>query len=289
MNRARVKRAPVAVVTGASSGFGLLSSVSLARHGFRVFATMRTPDRRDALDDAAAHAGVDLDVVQLDVTDDRSVHDAVARIEAAAEGIDVLVNNAGIAVAGLFEDLSLEELREQLETNVLGLVRTSQAVMPGMRARGGGRIVNVSSAGGKLPTPMLSGYCGTKAAVDALSEALRIEARRFGISVSVVAPGTFKTPIFSRNRRVARRASDPASPFHDFNQRLEQGVARMLASNHADPQRVADAVLRAASARRPARYYRVGTDARAGAVARALLPEPLYEWGLGRYFESLAR
>ncbi len=284
-----MKRARVALVTGASSGFGLLSSVSLARHGFRVFATMRAPSQRDALDDAAARAGVDLDVVELDVTDDRSVAEAVEGVEAAGGGIDVLVNNAGIAIAGLFEDLSLEELRAQLETNVLGLVRTTQAVLPGMRARGGGRIVNVSSAGGRLPTPMLSGYCGSKAAVDALSEALRIEARRFDVSVSVVAPGTFKTPIFERNRRVAARASDPSGPFFDLNRRLERGVGRMLDRNHADPQRVADAVLRAATARRPASYYRVGTDAQAGALAKALLPEPLYEWGLRRYFESLAR
>lgn len=284
-----MRRAPVAVVTGASSGFGLLSSVALARHGFRVFATMRAPDRRGALDDAAARAGVDLDVAALDVTDDRSVAEAVQGIEAATGGIDVLVNNAGIAVAGLFEDLDLSELREQLETNLVGLVRTSQAVLPGMRARGGGRIVNVSSAGGRLPTPMLSGYCGTKAAVDAVSEALRIEARRFGISVSVVAPGTFKTAIFAQNRRVARRASDPGSPFYALNQRLERGVAQMLEHNDADPRHVADAVLEAATARHPARYYLVGTDARLGAVARALLPEAVYEWGLRRYFESLAR
>jgi short-subunit dehydrogenase len=266
-----------------------LSSVSLARQGFRVFATMRAPERRDALDDAAARAGVDIDVVSLDVTHDDSVSDAIRGIESATAGIDVLVNNAGIAVAGLFEDLNLTELREQLETNLVGLVRTSQAVLPGMRARGSGRIINVSSAGGRLPTPMLSGYCGTKAAVDALSEALRIETRRHDIFVSVVAPGTFKTAIFDRNRRVARRASDPESPFYDHNQRLERGVARMLARNHADPQHVADAVVEAATARRPARYYRVGTDAHVGALARALLPESLYEWGLGRYFDSLAR
>jgi short-subunit dehydrogenase len=284
-----VKRARVAVVTGASSGFGLLSSVSLARGGFRVFATMRTPDKRDALDDAAARAGVDVDVVALDVTDDRSVSDAVRGIEAATSGIDVLVNNAGIAVAGLFEDLDVSELREQLETNLLGLVRTSQAVLPGMRERRSGRIVNVSSAGGRLPTPMLSGYCGTKAAVDALSEALRIEARRFGVFVSVVAPGTFKTAIFAENRRVARRTADPGSPFYDYNQRLERGVARMLEQNHADPQRVADAVVHAATVRRPATYYRVGTDAHFGAIARAMMPERLYEWGLRQYFESLAR
>ncbi len=284
-----MKRSRVAVVTGASSGFGLLTSISLAELGFRVFATMRTVARRDELDEAASRAGVDLDVVSLDVTDDRSVRDAVQRIEAAAGGIDVLVNNAGIAVAGLFEDLDVTELREQLETNVIGIVRTTQAVLPGMRARRAGRIVNVSSAGGKLPTPMLSGYCGTKAAVDALSEALRLETKPFGISVSVVAPGTFKTAIFAQNRRVARRASDPESPFFDRNQRLERGVARMLAQNHANPQDVADAIVRAATERRPSRYYRVGIDAHMGAIARALMPQRMYEFGLSRYFESLAR
>jgi len=277
------------VVTGASSGFGLLSAVSLARHGFRVFATMRTLSRRDALDDAAAHAGVDLDLVALDVTDHDSVGGAIGDIESAAGRIDVLVNNAGIAIAGLFEDLDLEELREQLETNLLGMVRTSQAVLPGMRRRGGGRIVNVSSAGGRLPTPMLSGYCGTKAAVDAISEALRIEARRFGVLVSVVAPGTFRTEIFGRNRRVARRTSDVEGPDYELNRRLERGVARMLGQNHADPQRVANAVVVAATARRPSGYYRVGADAQVGAIARRLLPEALYEWGIRRYFDSLSR
>ena len=250
---------------------------------------MRDPAKRDALDDAAAQAGVDLEVVALDVTDEASVKDAVAGIEAAAGRIDVLVNNAGIAVAGLFEDLDLEELREQLETNLLGLVRTSKAVLPGMRAQGSGRIVNVSSAGGRLPTPMLSGYCSSKAAVDAISEALRIEARRDNIYVSVIAPGTFKTAIFAQNRRVARRTSDVSNPFYAFNQRLERGVARMLDQNHADPQRVADAVVHVATTRHPAGYTRVGTDAQFGAVARAVFPERLYEWGLRQYFESLAR
>ncbi len=268
---------PVALITGASSGFGLLSAVELARRGFRVFASMRDPGKRTRLDDAAAAAKVTVEIVHLDVTDDVSVKAAVREVEAKAGRIDVLVNNAGFGLGGFFEDLEIAELREQFETNFFGVARVTQAVLPAMRQRRAGKIINVSSIGGRMANPGLSAYCASKFAVEGLSESLRLELLPFGVHVVLVEPGSFKTDIFDKNARRAKRSSDPGSPYYASSQKLERVVEKMLARSTADPQDVANVIARAATAKKPRLRWLVGKDAKAQRIASQVLPSGVME------------
>jgi NAD(P)-dependent dehydrogenase (short-subunit alcohol dehydrogenase family) len=276
----------VVLVTGAGSGFGLLSCVELARRGLRVFGSMRDVARGGRLDEAARAAGVTVDKVTLDVTSEPSIAAAVADVTARAGRIDVLVNNAGFGMGGFLEDLSMAELREQFETNFFGVAATTKAVLPAMRERGSGRIVNVSSIGGRFATPGLSAYCSSKWAVEGLSESLRHELKPFGIAVVIVEPGTFKTDIFERNRRVAKRASDPSSPYYERTRKFERMVEALLADRKADPRDVARAIARAATIKRPRLRYLVGKDAHGQAIAKSLLPFSAIESAVARYLDK---
>ncbi len=266
----------VALVTGASSGFGMLTSVSLAAEGFRVFASMRDLGRRERLDAAARAANVQVGVVQLDVTDESSILAAVAQVKATAGRIDVLVNNAGYGITGFFEDISMTELREQMETNFFGLAAVTRAVLPAMRELKAGRVINVSSIAGRLSAPTMAAYSASKFAVEGLSEGLRFELADFGISVILIEPGMFKTDIAGRNQRSAKRMSDPASPYYEKS----QGADRMRIrgdKSRRDPQAVADAIVHAATVTDPRLRYLVGLDAKAEDFLRLFLPERLYE------------
>src|SRR5262245_27776668 len=222
----------VAIVTGASRGFGLLASIELAKAGLRVFPTMRDPLKRARLDDAATAAGLPaFDVIRLDVTEQASIDSAMAEVNGKAGRIDVLVNNAGFGMAGFLEDLAIAELREQFETNFFGLVAMCKAVAPGMRERRRGRIINISSIGGRVATPGLSAYCSSKFAVEGFSESLRLELLPYGVHVVLVEPGTFKTDIFDKNRRVAKGALNEASPYYSRTRQLERAVDKILAKS----------------------------------------------------------
>jgi NAD(P)-dependent dehydrogenase (short-subunit alcohol dehydrogenase family) len=272
----------VALVTGSSSGFGLLSCLELAARGLRVFATMRDLSRSQRLDGAARQAGVEVEKVALDVSLPGSIAKAVEEIERRAGRIDVLVNNAGFGMAGFLEDLSMEELREQMETNFFGAVGLMKAVLPGMRGRRSGRIINVSSLNARVAVPALSAYSASKCALEGLSEAVRHEVRPFGIKVVLVEPGQFKTDIFDRNRRMARRSLEKDSPYYAQGQAMLAVVEKQVAGNTADPRAVARTIARAATAKRPALRYLVGLDAHLMVGAKALLPFWLIESVLGR-------
>jgi NAD(P)-dependent dehydrogenase (short-subunit alcohol dehydrogenase family) len=276
---------PVALVTGASSGFGLLASVELARRGLRVFASMRDLGKQTRLIDAARGAGVEVETVALDVTREPSIRAAVEHIaeRTGGGGVDVLVNNAGFGLAGFFEDVDLAEFREQFETNFFGVIATTQTVLPHMRAQRRGRVINVSSIAGRLANPGMSAYCSSKWALEGLSESLRLELRPLGIDVVLIEPGTFKTDIFDRNRRVATRALDPASPNFRRAKRLEAFVDKLLARNHQDPADVARAIAHAATTRSPRLRYVVGRDARGEALGKAALPYRAVEWFILKY------
>ncbi len=272
----------VALVTGASSGFGLLTSIELARRGFSVYASMRALARADRLRAAADQAGVAIEIVELDVARADSVDRVASEVERAAGRIDVLVNNAGFGFGGAVEDLSMEELREQFETNFFGLVALTKAVLPGMRRRRRGHIINVSSIGGRIAVPGLSAYCASKFAVEGFSESLRHELLPFHVYVSLVEPGTFPTDIFERNRRIAARAHDPGSPWYDFTRRMEQKVDRRAGRSTADPRRVAHLIADIAGSARPRLRYLVGRDARAENVLARVLPGRLWESAVAR-------
>ncbi len=189
----------VFLITGCSTGIGEAAALHFARGGHRVYATMRTPERSGSvLEEAVEAEGLDVRLLPLDVTEDASVEGAVSRVLEESGRIDVLVNNAGVAWLGSVEESPLSWLEETLDTNVVGLVRVTRAVLPGMRARGGGTIVNISSIAGLLASGIQSHYCASKYAVEAISEALAQEVVRFGIRVVLVEPGFIETPILEK-------------------------------------------------------------------------------------------
>jgi NAD(P)-dependent dehydrogenase (short-subunit alcohol dehydrogenase family) len=277
----------VAVVTGCSSGFGLEGSVALAKKGFRVFATMRNLVKRDALDRAAAAAGVSVEVLHLDVTVEDSVASTVQEVRERAGAIDVLVSNAGYGIGGFVEDLTLQEIRDQFETNFFGAVQVTKAVLSEMRERRTGRIILISSIGVFNPAPGLSAYNASKSALEAFGQALRYEVLPYGVSVSLVEPGTYATDIFFKNRHMAARSQDPASPYYETAQKLERIVMKQVERRKkADPAEVGELIARVASSRRPKVRYLVGSDARLTKIVRTLLPERATEAAISRLQRS---
>ena len=271
----------VAVVTGSSSGIGLLTAVELAKRGFRVVATMRDLARRSALEEAARAAGVadGIDVRRLDVTEFDSLPRIVGEIVGGHGRIDVLVNNAGFALAGFLEDLRLPEIRQQFETNFFGQVAMTQAVLPVMRRQRSGHIIIVSSISGVVGQPVVGAYSASKFALEGWSEALRIETRALGIRVVLIEPGAFRTDIWDRNVRIGEFAVSPESPNHERGARFSEAIKRV---RKADPIAVARLIARIAQDPNPRLRYRVGHDAHIQKWLRALLPWRLYERLVGK-------
>jgi NAD(P)-dependent dehydrogenase (short-subunit alcohol dehydrogenase family) len=255
-------------VTGASTGIGRATAVALAGAGWRVFGTGRDPSR------VAPITGVEF--VALDVRSDDSVRACHDTILARAGRIDALVNNAGYLQAGAVEEVSLAELAAQFETNVHGALRTMQAVLPAMRARGSGRIVNITSLAGEVPLPFWGAYNASKAALESLTETLRLEVSPFGVHVSAVEPGAIKTPFYDVDRRAA-----PIAAYTPWRARFERTMAGFAAAAPG-PEAVADAVLRALSASRPALRWRVTREAFLFTTLRRLLPGWMFELGVRR-------
>jgi NAD(P)-dependent dehydrogenase (short-subunit alcohol dehydrogenase family) len=267
----------IALVTGASSGFGLLTSLELARRGFRVAATMRDLQRRARLQQAAAEAGAGerIHFYQLDVCDPASITAAVGQIAAEHGRIDVLVNNAGFAQAGFAEDLTLDELRRQFETNFFGAVAVTQAVLPHMRRQGAGHIIMVSSISGRVAPPVIGAYASSKWALEGWSESLRLETWALGIRVVVVEPGSFETDIWTRNAHIAARSLSGDSPNQERGRRFREHVQKDIRKR--DPRPVARLIARIACDPNPRLRYLAGPDARFQVVLKALLPWKLYE------------
>jgi NAD(P)-dependent dehydrogenase (short-subunit alcohol dehydrogenase family) len=269
--------ARIALVTGASSGIGLLSAVELAREGFFVVATMRDPGRGQRLDEAAGAAGVQdkIEVRQLDITEFSSLPEIVSGIARHHERIDVLVNNAGFAMSGFAEDMRMEELRQQLDTNFFGHVAMTQAVLPAMRQQRSGHIIMVSSICGLLGQPVISSYTSSKFALEGWSESLRIELRSLGIRVVLVEPGAFKTDIWDRNVRIGSLALSPKSPNRERARRFVEYVRNDVPKR--DARDVARLIVRIVTNPNPRLRYRIGRDAALGYWLRRLLPWKTYE------------
>jgi NAD(P)-dependent dehydrogenase (short-subunit alcohol dehydrogenase family) len=269
--------AKIAVITGASSGIGLLSAVALARDGFFVVATMRDLGRRPRLDDAASAAGVQdkIEVRQLEITQTASLPEIVAGIVRDHQRIDVLLNNAGFASSGFAEDMRMEELRQQLETNFFGHVAMTQAVLPVMREQRSGHIIMLSSICGLLGQPVISSYTSSKFALEGWSESLRIELRSLGIRVVLVEPGAFKTDIWDRNVRIGSLALSPKSPNRERARRFVEYVRDNVPKR--DARAVARLIVHIARNPNPRLRYRIGRDAEMGYWVRRLLPWKIYE------------
>ncbi|WP_437968593.1 SDR family oxidoreductase [Sorangium sp. So ce260] len=267
------------LVTGSSSGIGLATAVACAAAGHRVVATMRRPDKAGALLAAAAARGASLEVEQLDVAAP-SAPDRVREILQKHGPAYALVNNAGIAVGGAFEEQADDDVRAQFETNVFGLMATTRAVLPAMRGAGRGRIVNVSSVSGLVGLPGVSVYAATKHAVEGFSEALRWEVAPFGVHVCLVEPGTFKTEIFFENQRRGAHIS-PEGPYGAMTRTLEQLVLED-AAKAPPPAPVAAAILRLIEDPSPPFRTLIGRDARALVALRRVIPDRLFATGIRR-------
>lgn len=260
-----------ALVTGASAGIGRATALRLAAAGVEVFAAAR---RLGALEELARGAPR-IHPLPLDVTRDDSVQAAFGRLAADGVVIDALVNNAGYGQMGAVEDVPVERWRAQLEVNVVGAVRMIQAVLPGMRARRQGRIVNVSSPAGVASMPLTGVYCASKAALESLSSALRMELRDFGIDVVVVRPGAIVTEF----QEVARGGSEDlgaGSPYADDYRGIERMFAE-VARRGSSPEVVAEAIAAAVLAGRPPREVNVPLDARAAVALSGLVPTAVRE------------
>ena len=268
----------VALITGSSSGIGLLTALEFAANGYLVVATMRDVSRSGRLEEEAQKAGVRerLDLRRLDVTEFDSLTRAVEEIVRHHGRVDVLVNNAGFSVAGFAEDMTLDELRHQLETNFFGNVAMAKAVLPVMRRQKSGHIINVTSVGGLLAHPLLSAYCASKHALEGWSESLRIETHSLGIRVCLIEPGAYDTDIWDRNVVIAKGALDENSPNKERSRRFTEFV-KGSAKHRRDAREVARLILRVANDPNPTLRYMIGPDAKVQVWLRRIMPWRRYE------------
>jgi NAD(P)-dependent dehydrogenase (short-subunit alcohol dehydrogenase family) len=223
----------MALVTGTSTGIGFATAAALGRAGHEVYATMRRPDRAPELASTAAKDKLPIKILPMDVDDDASVVKAIAQVLAGGGRIDVLVNNAGIDLKGAIEELPLAEFRRVMETNYFGALRCIQAVVPEMRARRSGHIINVTSVAGRLSLASQAPYAASKWALEAASEALAQEVKPFGIHVSIVEPGLIATPILDKRREVPANTRYPQERRLNvlFNASLKQPISPFLVAD----------------------------------------------------------
>lgn len=261
------QRSPVVLITGVSSGIGRAVADVFAAKGFEVFGTSRNPRTTEPV------PGVEL--VQLDVADDASVAAAVSTVVQRAGRIDILVNNAGVGVFGAAEETSIAQAQQLFDTNFFGLVRLTREVLPHLRAQGSGRIINIGSVLGFLPSPYGSFYAASKHAVEGYSESLDHETREFGVRVSVVEPGYTNTS-FEAN---ATDADSPIDSYAPIREHVKQVIGKAVRAGD-DPAVVAQAVLKAATSRTPKLRYPAGPLARQLTVLKKFAPAALLDKGI---------
>jgi NAD(P)-dependent dehydrogenase (short-subunit alcohol dehydrogenase family) len=266
------------LITGCSSGIGRATAELLARAGWTVYATARKPETLAGLERSGCRT------LALDVTDEASMAAAVETVEQAEGAVGVLINNAGYSQSGAVETVPMDEVRRQFETNVFGLVRMCQLVLPGMRRQRWGRIVNLSSMGGRLVFPGGGLYHGTKYAVEAISDALRFEVRDFGVDVILIEPGLIKTEF----GETAAKGTGDGGDYAAFNEAVAKATAGAYEGPTMNlgggPDDVARKIEKALGARRPKARYPVTASARILLTQRALLPDRGWDLFVGTQF-----
>ena len=260
----------VVLVTGASSGFGMETATLLSQRGFRVFGTSRKP---------SARAGLGYEMIRLDVDSDESVNECVKAVLDKTRRLDVLVNNAGFVLSGGIEETSVEEAKGQFETNFFGVVRMVKACLPVMRRQGSGQIINISSIAAWIPIPFEGYYAAAKAALLAYSQALRHEVKSFGVKVSVVEPGFFRTKLGETRHTSEERITDYDQMRDRAVKALEEDIEK-----GGDPRTVAEKILRIVESRSPRLEYLVGKSGRYRAM-KLVLPESSFESGVRRRYK----
>ncbi|MFD1737968.1 SDR family oxidoreductase [Bacillus salitolerans] len=264
----------VAIITGCSSGFGLMSALELAQSGFQVVATMRDPNKSTELLTQAEkeHVKEHITVFPLDVTSKESIEGLMEYIK-SLPSVDVLVNNAGFAVGGFCEELTIEDYQEQFDTNFFGVISVTKAVLPYMREQQSGRMINISSISGRIGFPGLSPYVSSKFALEGFSEALSFEVAPFGIDVVLVEPGSYETSIWSTGTKLRTdHSSREDSPYYFYLKAILKNLHKAK-PKYGDPREVARLVASIASQKtKPALRYPVGKGVKTSIRLKHILP-----------------
>ncbi len=268
----------IVLITGCSSGFGLLTAARLAAKGHFVYATMRDISKQQELLDEVAKRGGQVMVRCLDVTKPSTIDAVVGEIIEHHQHINVVINNAGFGLGGFFEDLSEDEIRAQMETNFFGVQAVTRAVIPHMRQRRKGRIINISSIAGLCSSPSLSAYNASKWALEGFSESLYHEMALFGVKVVLVEPGSYPTKIFADNSRYAKNFDNPQSPYYQLSQQLRHFVQTKMHQSPKDPDDVAKLIEHIVDLRNPKLRYISDAASTLRVIMGRLTPPSLYNY-----------
>lgn len=261
----------VALITGASSGIGESAAILLQSAGFKVYGAARRIDKMKPLEEKG------ISTIVLDITDEDSIVSCVKSIQDKEGSIDVLINNAGYGSYGAIEDVPMEEARRQFDVNIFGLARLTQLVLPGMREKGFGKIVNISSMGGKIYTPFGGWYHATKHALEGWSDCLRLEVKEFGIDVVVVEPGGIKTPWGPIAAENLKKTSG-AGVYADAANKSAEGTIKMYSSNRlTHPDVLGKVILKAVTTKKPKRRYVKGMGAKPSLFIRKWFGDGAWE------------
>ncbi|WP_413300547.1 oxidoreductase [Bacillus sp. 1P10SD] len=268
---------PIAIVTGASSGFGLLTAIELAKSGFQVISTMRNAERSVELLNETERLSIQSNIIvhELDVTSESSIGRLAALIERVGR-VDVLVNNAGYAAAGFVEEITMEEYRQQFDTNFFGVIAVTKTVLPFMRKQGEGKIINVSSISGKIAFPGLSPYVASKHALEGWSESLRLELVPFGIDVVLIEPGSYKTNIWSTGKQVTTLSLQTESPYYEYMKKIEDYI-QLGEGNFGDPKEVAEKIARISIGGRSNLRFPIGKGVKTTLFFKNIIPWKQWE------------
>ena len=248
----------VALITGCSSGIGYETALMLGRNGFRTFATMRNTKKSDSLQEIITKEGLDVSIQQLDVNDNASIENTIYNIKNEANRIDVLINNAGFGLVGFFEDLTLDEIRDQFETNFFGVLNITKKIIPIMRIQKSGTIINISSGAGQVGFPGISAYVSTKFAIEGFSESLMYELLPYGIKVVIIEPGVIKTDFF-RNCKVSEHSMKKNSTYSPSLDKFQRNI-ELMQEHATSPTDVAKVIIQVLGNNEPKQRYIVGND-----------------------------
>jgi short-subunit dehydrogenase len=248
----------VALITGCSSGIGYETALMLARNGYHTFATMRNTKKSDSLEEIIRKERLDLNIRELDINDDTSIENTINCIKREANRIDVLINNAGYGLVGFFEDLTLDEIRNQFETTFFGVLNITKKIIPIMRLQKSGTIINVSSGAGQVGFPGISAYVSTKFAIEGFSESLMYELFPYGIKVVIIEPGVIKTNFF-RNCIVSEHSMKKSSPYSRSLDKFQRNV-ELMQEHATSPIDVAKVIIQVLGNNEPKQRYIVGND-----------------------------
>ena len=277
----------IAVITGASSGFGLLTTLELAKKNYLVIATMRNLEKQVNLISQATQLNLqkNITVQQLDVTDQNSIHNFQLYLK-EINRVDLLINNAGYAHGGFVEEIPVEEYRKQFETNLFGAISITQLVLPYMREQKSGKIINISSISGQVGFPGLSPYVSSKYALGGWSESLRLEVKPFGIDVVLVEPGSYNTNIWEVGKQLATNQSETTSPYKEYMDKIQKHI-NSGSDTFGNPIDVSNKIVEIAESKRTNLRYPIGKGVKFMIFAKRILPWRLWEYLVLRTFKKM--